>query len=92
MTLDQPRSLDDLVRAGDVAMLTTIDDEHRLTSRPLTVAEVHGGVLTFLVDATAGWFGALEQSLEQTSLEQRPDAVGAVDRPSDAAGPRARRR
>lgn len=87
MTLDQPRSLDDLVRAGDVAMLTTIDDDHRLTSRPLTVAEAHGGVLTFLVDAEAGWFATLERALEHASLDHRPDAVDAVDRPSEAAGP-----
>lgn len=57
-------------------MLTTIDDDRRLTSRPLTIAEVHGGVLTFLVDAAAAWFGTIEQA----SLQHRPDVVGAVDR------------
>ncbi len=93
MTHDQPRSLDELVRAGDVAMLTTIDDDHRLTSRPLTVAEVHGGVLTFLVDASSAWFGALErapeqpleQALDRTSLDRRPDIVSAFDRPSESS-------
>lgn len=52
----EPRSLDDLVRAGDVAMLTTRSVTGALSSRPLTIAEVHGGVLTFLVDVAAPWF------------------------------------
>ena len=57
---DEPRSLEALVRAGDVAFLTTIDGSGAMSSRPLTVAEVHGGVLTFLVDGGAAWFDDLD--------------------------------
>lgn len=57
---DHGRSLDDLVRSGDVAFVTTLDLDGALSSRPLTVADVHGGVLTFLVDASAEWFDAVD--------------------------------
>jgi general stress protein 26 len=56
----ESRSLDDLVRPGDVAFVTTVDRRGAMSSRPLTVAEVHGGVLMFLVDAGAPWFGELD--------------------------------
>lgn len=55
------RGLDDLVRAGEVAMLTTLDGSGRLSSRPLTIAEVHPGVLVFLIDVTAEWAARLRE-------------------------------
>jgi general stress protein 26 len=62
MTTDETKSIDDLVRGGDVAFLVTHDGHGTTSSRPLTVAEAHGGVLTFLVDAAAPWFGEVERS------------------------------
>lgn len=53
------RSLDDLVRSGDVALVTTLDLDG-VVEQTLTVADVHGGVLTFLVDASAEWFDAVD--------------------------------
>ncbi len=58
-TNDETRSLDELVHAGEVVSLTTVAPDGGLTSRPLTVAEAHGGVLTFLVDRTAHWAASL---------------------------------
>lgn len=78
MTHEQSRSLDDLVRAGDVAMLTTVDENGNLSSRPLAVADVHGGVLTFLVDATASWF----EEIGDDPLAAGRDPIDAIDRPS----------
>ncbi len=58
MTNDSPKRLADLFDGGDTVMfMTMIGDEH--TSRPMTVAKVDGGRLSFLVDTTAGWYGAL---------------------------------
>lgn len=57
---DETKSVDDLVRGGDVAFLVTFDAKGATSSRPLTVAEAHGGVLTFLVDASAPWFVDVE--------------------------------
>jgi len=52
------KDLADLISGGTVAMLMTmIGDEH--TSRPLTVAGVEGGRVSFLVDRTADWAEAL---------------------------------
>ena len=51
---DEPRSLD-LVRAGDVAMLTTRAVSGAMTSRPLTVAEVHGRALQVSVMDGENW-------------------------------------
>ena len=42
-TNDETRSLDELVHAGEVVSLTTVAPDGGLTSRPLTVAEAHGG-------------------------------------------------
>ncbi len=66
------RSLDDLVRVGDVAFLVTpaaesfptssrsaLPTDAAMSSRPLSVAGVHGAALTFLVDSTARWFDAV---------------------------------
>jgi general stress protein 26 len=78
MTLEQSRSLDDLVRPGDVAMLTTVDEQGALSSRPLAIAEVHGGVLTFLVDCTASWFAAVDDD----PLTDGRDPFDAIDRPT----------
>lgn len=51
---DPAKPLDDLVDKGTFVMLMTmIGDEH--TSRPLTVADVSGARLSFLVDATTDW-------------------------------------
>jgi len=58
MTNDSPKRLADLFDGGDTVMLMTmIGDEH--TSRPMTVAEVDGGRLAFLVDTTADWYHAV---------------------------------
>jgi general stress protein 26 len=84
MTLEQSRSLDDLVRPGDVAMLTTVDEQGALSSRPLAIADVHGGVLTFLVDCTASWFSAVDDD----PLADGRDPFDATDRrvhPNDVA-------
>jgi Pyridoxamine 5'-phosphate oxidase like len=60
------RSLDELVDAGDVAMLTT-SNGRTMSSRPLTVAEAYGGVLTFLVDTRAPW---LPDDADRDSLKE----------------------
>lgn len=52
---EDSRSIDDLLRGGDVAMLVTNDGHGTLSARPLTVAEVDGGVVLFLVDGAASW-------------------------------------
>ena len=58
MTNDSPKRLTDLFDGGDTVMLMTmIGHEH--TSRPMTVAEVDGGRLAFLVDTTADWYSAI---------------------------------
>lgn len=59
MTDDAPRPLHDVVRPGDVAMVTTLDGDGSLVSRPLTVAAVEGDGVSFLVDATAEWVRSL---------------------------------
>lgn len=69
----EPRSLDALVRAGDVAFFTTIHATGALSSRPLTVAEVHGGVLTFLVDATAPWFSDIRSEMDPDGVRAAPE-------------------
>jgi general stress protein 26 len=57
-TPDPAKPLSDLVDGGTIAMLMTmIGDEH--TSRPLSVAEVSGHRLGFLVDATTEWAMAI---------------------------------
>jgi general stress protein 26 len=89
---DEPRSLDALVRGGDVAFLTTLDASGAMSSRPLTVAEVHGGVLTFLVDAGAPWFEHLDPDGVQTAPQVhlaiangRNDWIAVRGRPSVSA-------
>lgn len=52
---DTNKPLDDLVRLGDVAMVTTLDADGLLTSRPLTVAAADDAGVSFLVDAGAEW-------------------------------------
>jgi general stress protein 26 len=55
------KDLSDLVDGGTIAMLMTmIGDEH--TSRPLTVAGVDGGRVSFLVDRTTDWATAIGAS------------------------------
>lgn len=91
----ESRSLDELVRPGDVAFVTTIDRSGAMSSRPLTVAEVHGGVLMFLVDAGAPWFEQLEPDagraaapVHLTIANGRNDWIALRGRPavsSDAA-------
>jgi general stress protein 26 len=79
MTHDATKSLDDLVRPGDVAMLTTVDPEGTLSSRPLSVAEVHGGVLTFLVDANASWFAPFAEDMsDPTGRSARREVIAAI--------------
>lgn len=55
---DAEHSLESLVHAGDVVMLTTTV-AGQLSSRPLTVAGVGGATLLFLVDASASWVAEL---------------------------------
>ena len=52
---DERKPIEDVVKGGDVAMFTTVDEAGRLTSRPLTVAEATRGSVVFLVDHTADW-------------------------------------
>jgi len=55
---DAPRPLSDLVDDGTIVMfMTMIGEEH--SSRPLTVSGVEGDRLSFLVDRTASWVGAV---------------------------------
>jgi len=49
------RPLPELVVAGEVAMVTTITVDGRLTSRPLTIAGVDDHDVRFLIDAHAAW-------------------------------------
>ena len=55
-TATETKSLADVVKGGDVAMLVS-HHAGRASSRPLTVAKVDGEHLLFLVDRTASWFG-----------------------------------
>lgn len=55
------RPLDELVSEGDVLMLTTASDG--LLARPVTVAEVGGGHLAFLVSGATGWVQTLSEAL-----------------------------
>jgi general stress protein 26 len=56
MTQDAAKHVAEVFEPGDTVMLMTmIDGVH--SSRPMTVAGVEGGRLSFLVDATADWFG-----------------------------------
>ena len=55
---DAAKPLSELVEGGTIVMLMTmIGDDH--TSRPLSVAEVSGHRLGFLVDATTEWATAI---------------------------------
>lgn len=54
-TATETKSLHDVVKSGDVAMLVSHHGGHA-SSRPLTVAKIDGDTLLFLVDRTAGWF------------------------------------
>ena len=54
------KDLTELVDGGMIAMfMTMIGDEH--SSRPLTVAGVDGGRISFLVDRTTDWAEALDR-------------------------------
>lgn len=53
-TTNETRSVTDVVKGGDVAMVTTTGGGH-LSSRPLTVAEAGSGYVSFLIDVTADW-------------------------------------
>jgi len=56
---DEPRPLTELVDAGSILMLMTmIDGTH--SSRPLTCAGIDGDRISFLVDGTSSWVGAIE--------------------------------
>ena len=57
------KSLADVVKGGDVAMLVS-HHAGRASSRPLTVAKVDGEHLLFLVDRTANWFGDVGDGAE----------------------------
>jgi len=59
---NETRSLEQLVHAGDVAMLTTQSVKGEMTSRPLTVAQAGDGFLTFLVDSTAPWLAGFSST------------------------------
>lgn len=86
---DDTRSLDELVRPGDIAMLTTVDPSGSLSSRPVTVAEVHGGVLAFLVDRTASWIAHLDGHPEVgvTVSTTRNDWVSVRGRTATSSDP-----
>jgi general stress protein 26 len=59
MTDDPAKHLADLFDGGDTVMLMTmIDMDH--SSRPMTVARVEAGRLSFLVDATADWYAPVQ--------------------------------
>ena len=60
MANDAAKPLSDLVDGGTIVMLMTmIGSDH--TSRPLSVAEVAGDRLGFLVDATTEWATAIRE-------------------------------
>ena len=61
--LQQIRPLDDLVSEGDVVMLTTAADG--MLSRPVTVAEIDGDSLAFLVSGATPWVQMLAESLPE---------------------------
>jgi general stress protein 26 len=88
----ESRSLEALVRAGDVAFVTTVDRSGAMSSRPLTVAEVHGGILMFLVDAGAPWFVDLDPdavhvapAVHVTIANGRNDWIAMRGRPAVSA-------
>ena len=56
---DTSKALSDLIGGGTIAMFMTMrGSEH--TSRPLAVAEVDGGRISFLVDRTVDWAAGLD--------------------------------
>lgn len=64
---DPTKTLDELLDGRTVAMLMTmIGEEH--SSRPLTVAGVEGGRLSFLVDRTTQWATAIADGGAVTHL------------------------
>ena len=87
---DTSRSLAELVRPGDVAMLTTASVSGRLTSRPLTVAGVDDERLRFLVAADSPWLDDLGPS-DQVNVgvvaSGRNDWVSVSGRASSRAVP-----
>lgn len=55
----ETRTVAELLDAGDVVMVTTRDGASTLSARPLTVAEVQGPTVRFLVDRNAPWVHAV---------------------------------
>ena len=69
---DAPRPLSDLVDDGTIVMfMTMIGEEH--SSRPLTVSGVEGDRLSFLVDRTASWVGAVRSGAAAIHLTVSDD-------------------
>jgi general stress protein 26 len=59
---DPPRPLSDLVAEGATVMfMTMIGEEH--SSRPLTIAGIDDDRLSFLVDRSASWVGAVRSGV-----------------------------
>ncbi len=56
----ESKTVEQLAEAGDVVMLSLRDRTGGLSSRPLTIAEVAGAHLRFLVDRSAAWVKAVE--------------------------------
>lgn len=81
MTNDPAKHVADLFEPGDVVMLMTMIDGHH-SSRPMTVAGVEGERLSFLVDATADWYGPVESdraAVHVTLADGRHNRYAAVN-------------
>jgi general stress protein 26 len=78
---DPAKPLDDLLEAGKFVMLMTmIGAEH--TSRPLTIADVSGHRLSFLIDATTDWAIAVRDGaavVHATVADDRSNTYVAVN-------------
>lgn len=83
-----PTTFEELVGGMRVAMLTSIDADGRLRSRPLTVQRLdRDGTVWFLVDADAGWQpGEIgEANLAFVDDDRWVSAVGHVQFVTDEA-------
>ena len=84
--LDDVRKLDQLIRDVKFAMLTTIDANDELVSRPLTTLEVDfNGTLWFMVAADRNSSGTSRTTLKSTLRTHRPSKGNSSPYPARVA-------
>jgi general stress protein 26 len=70
------RNLNDVLKAGDIAMVTTTNGSGDMSSRPLTIAAVDGGGIRFLVGTHADW---IDQADHRAAVNVAVAASGRND-------------